>query len=160
MLVNISIHTLSHATDLPLPSYATVGSAGADVIAAVAEAVTLNPGARTLIPTGICVSLPQGWEIQIRPRSGLAFNHGITVLNTPGTIDSDYRGEIKVLLINHGDQPFTVTRGMRIAQIILTPVHQIHWQPIADHQEFLAHDPTTRDSGGFGSTGLNLRKAL
>ena len=120
--VAVSIQRLPHGADLPVPAPATGASAGADLLAAVAETVVLAPGASALIPTGIAIQLPSGFEAQVRPRSGLAAKHGVTILNSPGTIDADYRGEIAVILINHGDEPFDVTRGMRIAQMVIAPV--------------------------------------
>lgn len=145
--IDVALTLLDHADGLPLPSYATLQAAGMDLTAAVIEAVTLAPGQRTLVPTGLSIALPQGFEAQIRPRSGLALNHGVTVLNTPGTIDADYRGEIKVILINHGQEPFTVTRGMRIAQMVVASHSQVCWKTA----ETL--DKTERGAGGFGSTG-------
>jgi dUTP pyrophosphatase len=140
---------LPHGQDLPLPTYQSEHAAGLDLIAALpAEApVTLAPGARALVPTGIAVALAPGHEAQVRPRSGLAARHGLTVLNAPGTIDADYRGEIKVLLINLGSEPVAITRGMRIAQLVLAPV------VTARLQEVTVLDATTRADGGFGSTG-------
>ncbi len=144
----VSVQRLAHGADLPLPSYATAQSAGLDLAAAVAEDVTLAPGARQLIPTGLAIALPAGFEAQVRPRSGLALKHGVTVLNSPGTIDADYRGEVQVLLINHGTRPFVVKRGDRIAQMVVAPVTQIAWNIV----ERL--DETERGSGGYGSTGI------
>src|SRR5690606_13004246 len=140
---------LEHATDLELPAYETGGSAGMDLRAAVAEdrQIVLLPGRRTLVPTGLIFEIPHGFEVQIRPRSGLAFKHGITCLNTPGTIDSDYRGEVKVLLINLGDDDFRIERGMRIAQAVFAPVIQ----PKIEERETISE--TARGAGGFGSTG-------
>ena len=141
---------LSHGEDLPLPAYETAGAAGMDLRAAVADdqPITLAPGQRALVPTGFVMEIPEGFEAQIRPRSGLAFKNGITCLNTPGTIDSDYRGEVKVLLINLGDEPFEITRGMRIAQTIIAPVTQVRVQ------EATEASVTDRGAGGFGSTGV------
>jgi len=133
---------------LPLPQYMTAGAAGMDLLADVDEPVELAPGARTLVPTGIAVQIPAGFEAQIRPRSGLALRHGVTLLNSPGTIDSDYRGEIKVLMINLGEQPHTVRRGERIAQMIVAPVVQAELQEV----EELAS--SKRGPGGFGHTGV------
>lgn len=144
----VPVQRLPHAEGLPLPAYATRDSAGADLLAAIDEPVTLIPGARALIPTGLAVALPRGFEAQVRPRSGLALKHGITVLNTPGTIDADYRGEIGVILINHGEAPFEIIRGLRIAQLIIAPVIQLAWE---EHDSL---DSTERDTGGFGSTGV------
>ena len=145
--VNVAIKRLAHAADLQLPSYATAGSAGLDLAAAVGESVVIQPGARAPVPTGLCLGLPTGYEAQIRPRSGLALRHGITVLNSPGTVDSDYRGEILVILINHGDTPFTVAHGDRIAQLIVAPVSHANWAEVAEI------DATERGADGFGSTG-------
>ena len=136
-----------HGEGLPLPAYATAGAAGLDLLAAVTEPVVIAPGARALIPTGLAIGLPPGHELQIRPRSGLALHGGITLPNAPGTIDEDYRGEIKVILLNAGGEPFTVERGMRIAQGVLAPVLRIAWQ------ETGALDATGRGGAGFGSTG-------
>ncbi len=147
MGIQVDIHKLSHAEDLPLPEYATAQSAGCDLLAAIDSEVTLNPMQHTLVPTGLSMALPKGYEAQVRPRSGLAAKHGVTVLNTPGTIDADYRGEIKVILINLGQQPITLTRGMRIAQLVVAPVTQVEWQ------EARQLETTARGSGGFGSTG-------
>lgn len=143
----VAIHRLEHGRGLPLPEVATPSAAGVDLLAAVEENVTIAPGARKLVPTGIAIALPEGFEAQVRPRSGLAMRHGITVLNSPGTIDADYRGEVGVLLINHGGEPFTVERGMRIAQMVIAPVARIVWAESAEL-------PTSeRGAGGFGSTG-------
>ncbi len=141
---------LPHGGDMPLPAYETAGAAGMDVRAAVAEGepLVLSPGDRTLVPTGFVFEIPQGFEAQIRPRSGLAFKNGITCLNTPGTIDSDYRGEVKVLLVNLGHEPFEITRGMRIAQMVIAPVVQ------AEVTEAFETSETVRGAGGFGSTGV------
>ncbi len=145
---SVSVQRLPHGADLPLPAYATAQSAGLDLMAAVTHEVTLAPGARQLIPTGLAIALPAGFEAQVRPRSGLALKHGITVLNSPGTIDADYRGEVQVLLINHGGAPFVIKRGDRIAQMVVAPVTQIAWS-IVDQL-----DQTERGSGGYGSTGI------
>jgi len=139
---------LPHAEGLDLPTYETAGAAGMDIRAAVSEPLVLQPGARMLVPTGFIFEIPQGFEIQVRPRSGLAFKHGVTCLNTPGTIDSDYRGEVKVLLINLGQEDFTIDRGMRIAQLVFAPVVQ------AQVQEADTFNDTARGAGGFGSTGV------
>ena len=136
-----------HGEGLPLPAYATEGAAGIDLLAAVTAPVTVAPRARALIPTGLAVALPPGHELQIRPRSGLALKHGITLPNTPGTIDEDYRGEIKVILLNAGSESFVVERGMRIAQAVLAPVLRIEWREV----ETL--EATDRGGAGFGSTG-------
>jgi len=145
----VRVQRLSHGEDLPLPSYQSTHAAGLDIVAAVPAAMplTLISGARALVPTGIAIGLPQGYEAQVRPRSGLAAKHGLTVLNAPGTIDADYRGEIQVLLINLGVKPVTITRGMRIAQLVIAPVASAHILEVA------SLDKTTRGSGGFGSTG-------
>ena len=146
--MKIAVRRLDHNRDLPLPRYETAGSAGMDLLAAVTEDVVLQPGARAIVPTGLQMAIPQGFEVQVRPRSGLAAKNGVTVLNAPGTIDSDYRGEVGVILINHGDQPFTVTRGARIAQMVIAAVTQ----GTLDEAETL--DATARGAGGFGSTGV------
>ncbi len=138
---------LAHGADLALPAYATPGSAGADLLAAVEAPLVIQPGQRALVPTGIAIALPAGFEAQVRPRSGLAVKHGITGLNSPGTIDADYRGEIGVILVNHGQAPFTVERGMRIAQMVVAPVTTARWL------ETESLDETIRGAGGFGSTG-------
>jgi dUTP pyrophosphatase len=138
---------MPHAHGLPLPAYATAGAAGMDLLAAVASPLTIAPGARVLVPTGLCVALPPGHEMQIRPRSGLALRHGIVLPNSPATIDEDYRGELQVIVMNAGSEPFTVTRGMRIAQAVLAPVVRAVWHETA------TLDATARGSGGFGSTG-------
>ena len=145
----IQITRLAHGKDLPLPSYQSASAAGLDLLAAVPEAepLTIDPGARALVPTGIAIALSDGHEAQVRPRSGLAARHGLTVLNSPGTIDADYRGEIKVLLINLGAEAVTITRGMRIAQLVIGPVARAHIVEVA------SLDKTGRGSGGFGSTG-------
>lgn len=134
---------------MPLPEYETEGSAGCDLRAALTEPITLQPGKRALIPTGLKMALPEGYEAQIRPRSGLAYRNGITMLNTPGTIDSDYRGEVKVLAINHGEEAFTINHGDRVAQMVVTPVQQIEIQKVLELPK------TKRGDGGFGSTGVN-----
>jgi dUTP pyrophosphatase len=144
----ISILPFPHGADLPLPSYATQGSAGMDVSAAVDAPVTLLPGERASVPTGFALGLPPGYEAQIRSRSGLALRQGVVVLNGPGTIDSDYRGEVGVLLINLGQEAFVISRGMRIAQMVIAPVCQVTWKPTP------ALPPAERGAGGFGSTGL------
>jgi dUTP pyrophosphatase len=143
--VAVRIRRLPHGEGLALPAYATPGAAGMDVLAA--EEVTLAPGARHAVATGFAVAIPEGYEIQVRPRSGLALKHGIGVPNAPGTIDSDYRGELKVILINHGAEPFAIHRGDRVAQLVLAPVTLAAWEPVAEL------DDTARGSGGFGSTG-------
>lgn len=144
----IPLQVLAHGRHLPLPSYATELSAGMDLRAAVgAEGLSIAPGQRVLIPTGIAIAVPKGYEAQVRPRSGLAIKHGITMLNSPGTIDSDYRGEIKVITINHGDEAFRVEDGDRIAQLIIAPVERAQWRQVDALEE------TDRSSGGFGHTG-------
>lgn len=150
MSIKINLVTLPHGADLPLPTYATEQSAGMDLHAAIAVNKIIAPGERALIPTGIAIALPANYEAQIRPRSGLAYKNGITVLNSPGTIDADYRGEIQVLLINHSNEAFTIERGMRIAQMIIAPVVQSSWQIVADLEE------SARGTGGFGSTGHKI----
>jgi dUTP pyrophosphatase len=150
-VTTIPLQILDHARDLPLPAYATPHSAGVDLLAAVGqgEEIVLRPMERALIPTGLAMALPEGFEAQIRPRSGLALKHGITCLNSPGTIDADYRGEIKVMLINLGGEPFVMTRGMRIAQMVVAPYIQVAFAPTD------TLPPTERGAGGFGSTGLH-----
>lgn len=147
MTVTLELKRLEHGRDLPLPAYQSVLAAGLDLLAAVDGTITLEPGARALVPTGLAMALPAGFEAQVRPRSGLAAKHGVTVLNTPGTIDADYRGEVKVILINLGDDPFEISRGDRIAQMVIAPVLQ------ADIVEVEVLSETERGSGGFGSTG-------
>lgn len=146
-MIDVPILRFPSGQGLPLPVYATEGSAGCDLMAAVGTAVPLRPGERVLVPTGIGLAIPAGFEAQVRPRSGLAVRHGVTVLNSPGTIDADYRGEIFVPLINHGDELFVVRRGERIAQLVLARVEQARWQEVD------SLDKTARGSGGFGSTG-------
>ena len=150
MSQRLRIQRLAHAADLPLPRYETAGAAGMDLVAANPSdtPIVLQPMQRALIPTGLVFQLETGFEAQVRPRSGLAFKHGVTVLNAPGTVDADYRGEVQVLLVNLGAEPFTVTRGMRIAQMIVAPVIQV--EPL----EVERVDETPRAAGGFGSTGL------
>ena len=145
----IAVTRLPHAEGLPLPAYETPGSAGMDLRAAVPEGepITLHPGARVMAPTGLCIALPEDFEAQVRPRSGLAAKSGVTCLNTPGTIDSDYRGEIKVILINLGPEDFVIRRGDRIAQMVIAPVVQAAWAEVS------SLDETARGAGGFGSTG-------
>jgi dUTP pyrophosphatase len=147
--VTVQVLPLPHFEGLDLPAYETAGSAGMDVRAAVPEGdpITLAPGARAMVPTGLSVAIPEGYEIQVRPRSGLAAKHGLTCLNAPGTIDSDYRGEIKVILINLGSDAFTIQRGERIAQLVLAPVTRLAWSQVE------ALEATERGAGGFGSTG-------
>jgi dUTP pyrophosphatase len=143
----VAVHHLEHGRGLPLPEIATSAAAGVDLMAAVSEAVTIAPGARKLVPTGLAIALPDGYEAQVRPRSGLAMRHGVTVLNSPGTIDADYRGEIGVLLINLGQEAFTIERGMRIAQMVVAPVARLQWREVTELPV------SERGSGGFGSTG-------
>jgi dUTP pyrophosphatase len=143
--MKVQIMKLAHGADLALPSYATQGAAGMDLRSA--EALTLKPHTRALIATGIAIALPQGFEAQVRPRSGLAVKHGVTVLNSPGTIDCDYRGEIKVPLINHGEDDFKITRGERIAQMVIAPAPQVTLEEVS------SLDYTLRGAGGFGSSG-------
>ena len=143
----IEVVRLPHAAGLPLPSYATEGAAGMDLLAAVMSPVVIPPGGRMLVPTGLRIALPHGYELQVRPRSGLALKNGIVLPNSPGTIDEDYRGEVGVIVLNAGDAPFTVERGMRIAQAVIAPVVRAAWREVEDLPE------TTRGSGGFGSTG-------
>ena len=143
----VPVQRLPHGADLPLPAYATADSAGMDLLAAVEDDVTLYPGERRLIPTGLAIALPPGTEAQVRPRSGLALKHGLSVLNAPGTIDADYRGEVGVILINLGREPVTLKRGERIAQMVVAPCQQIDWQPCE------SLETSARGAGGFGSTG-------
>jgi len=145
--IRVSVKRLPDNEDLPLPSYESASAAGMDLPAAVTADVTLQPGERDLIATGLAIALPDGYEAQIRPRSGLAARNGVTVLNTPGTVDADYRGEVKVILVNLGNEPFTVTRGMRIAQMVIAPVVQAAMELVDDLPE------TARGASGFGSTG-------
>jgi len=147
MTTEVRVRRLPHAEGLPLPAYATPGAAGLDLLAAVADPVVIAPGQRALIPTGLAIALPPNHELQIRPRSGLALRNGIVLPNSPGTIDEDYRGEIQVIVLNAGDQPFTVERGMRIAQAVLAPVVRLAWREVD------SLDATDRGAGGFGSTG-------
>ncbi len=144
-MIRIELKRLPHGEGLPLPAYASEGAAGLDVVAA--EALTLAPGARAAVATGFAIAIPAGHEVQVRPRSGLAFKHGVTCLNTPGTIDSDYRGEVKVILANLGQEPFEIARGDRIAQLVPAPVLR------ATLEEVTVLDDTVRGVGGFGSTG-------
>ena len=148
MSVEIAVQRLPHGDGLALPAYASAGAAGADLLAAISAPVTLAPGERAAIPSGIALALPHGFEAQVRPRSGLALEHGVTVLNAPGTVDSDYRGEIKVILVNLGRATFVVERGMRIAQIVVARIEPVRWR-VSD-----ALPASERGGGGFGSTGL------
>ena len=149
--LRIEIRRLPHAADLPLPSYATALAAGMDLCAAVDKDVVIAPGDRAAVPTGYMIALPDGYEAQVRPRSGLALKHGITLPNSPGTIDADYRGEIAVIVMNAGRESFTVTRGMRIAQMVVAPVIRVAWREVETLSE------TVRGAGGFGSTGTGKR---
>jgi dUTP pyrophosphatase len=144
----VAVEILPHGAGLPLPRYATAGSAGLDLAAAIAAPLVLPPGGRAAVPTGIALALPPGYEAQVRPRSGLALKHGVTVLNSPGTIDSDYRGEISVILANLGGNSVTIARGERIAQLVVAPVQQIAWERVT------SLPPSARGAGGFGSTGV------
>lgn len=148
MSVTISVSTLPHFGDLPLPTYESPGAAGMDIAAAITADIVIAPGARHAVPSGLAIAVPAGHEAQIRPRSGLALRHGVTVANAPGTIDSDYRGEIKVILINLGEAPITISRGMRIAQMVVAPVIQASLALVD------TLDSTERGDGGFGSTGI------
>jgi len=143
----IGVHRLAHAADLDLPSYASEGAAGADLRAALLEPLVIPPLGRAAVPTGLVFAIPAGFEVQVRPRSSLARHHGVTVLNAPGTVDSDYRGEVLVLLVNLGFEPFTIRHGERIAQAVVAPAPQVRFEPVE------TMDETTRGSGGFGSTG-------
>ena len=149
-MTKVAVKRLPHGADLPLPVYATTNSAGLDLLAAIDAPQTLAPGDRALVPTGLAISLPHGFEAQVRPRSGLALKNGITVLNSPGTVDADYRGEVGVVLINLGDKPFKISRGMRIAQMIVAPVTQLLWQ---EHESL---SEPARGARGFGSTGTEV----
>jgi len=148
MPVDVAITRLPHAADLPLPAYETAGAAGMDLRAALDAPLTLAPGDRAAVPTGIAIALPEGFEAQVRARSGLARRHGLAMVNAPGTVDSDYRGELQVLLINLGREPVTLARGDRIAQMVVAPVARVAWR------EVTALDATARGAGGFGSTGI------
>lgn len=150
--VNVAITSLPHAEGLNLPSYATEHAAGMDLCAAIANDMVVEPGKRVLVPTGLSIALPEGYEAQVRPRSGLALKNGITVLNSPGTIDADYRGEVQVILANLGTENFTITRGMRIAQMVVAAYARVEWQQVSELSE------TARGTGGFGSTGLKAAK--
>ncbi len=150
--MKVSLLRLPNGVGLPLPAYATEGSAGMDLVAAIDKDIELLPGKRAVVPTGLSIELPTGLEAQVRPRSGLAANYGVTVLNTPGTVDSDYRGEVKIILINLGDEPFRVTRGMRIAQMIIARHER------AELVERTSLSETARGAGGHGSTGLHSLK--
>lgn len=145
----VPVTRLAHASDLPLPAYASALAAGIDLLAAIEDRIVMAPGARLAVPTGIAIALPPGYEAQVRPRSGLARRHGIGIVNSPGTIDADYRGEISVLLINHGAEEFVIERGDRIAQMVIAAHAQLSWQEVSSLEE------TERGTGGFGSTGRN-----
>jgi dUTP pyrophosphatase len=145
--IEVAVTRLAHGAHLPLPAYATAGSAGLDLMAAISEPMTLLPLGRAAVPTGLAIALPHGYEAQVRPRSGLAYNEGVTVLNAPGTVDADYRGEVKVILVNLSDKPVTLTPGQRIAQMVVAPVTTLAWA----ETELLPE--TARGAGGFGSTG-------
>ncbi|WP_316975878.1 dUTP diphosphatase [Shumkonia mesophila] len=149
--VAVAVQRLPHGAHLPLPAYATPGSAGVDLMAAIAAPLALAPGARRLVPSGIAIALPEGYEAQVRPRSGLAIKHGIILVNSPGTVDADYRGEIMVILANIGAETFTVEPGMRIAQMVVAPVSHVAWEPVDALPE------SGRGTGGFGSTGLHAK---
>lgn len=149
--INVALTTLPHAENLDLPTYATTQAAGMDLCAAITNDLVLEPGKRALIPTGLSIALPEGYEAQVRPRSGLALKNGITVLNSPGTIDADYRGEIQVILANLGSDSFTITRGMRIAQMVVASYVRVSWDKVDSLPE------SERGTGGFGSTGLKAK---
>jgi dUTP pyrophosphatase len=151
--IEILVQRLAHAQDLPLPAFATEGSAGMDLIAANDEEIVLAPGARTAVPCGIALALPFGFEGQVRPRSGLALKHGITVLNAPGTVDSDYRGEVKAILVNLGDEAFSIRRGMKIAQLVIARHERANLREVAELPS------SVRGARGFGSTGISGHKA-
>jgi len=151
-MINVDVKRLPHGADLPLPQYATSDSAGLDLLAAVDSERTLEPGKRMLVPTGLAIALPPGYEAQVRPRSGLALRNGVTVLNSPGTVDADYRGEVGVILANLGEETFVITRGMRIAQMVVAPVTRLQWAETAELPD------SERGAGGFGSTGTGAPK--
>ncbi len=146
-MTQVPVVTLPHFTGLKLPAYATSGAAGLDLVAAIDAPLEIMPGKRVLIPTGLMIAVPAGFEAQVRPRSGLALTNGLTVLNSPGTIDSDYRGEVKIILANLGDEPVNILRGTRIAQLVVAPVQRITWLHVTELEG------TKRGDGGFGSTG-------
>jgi dUTP pyrophosphatase len=148
MNVPVQVKRLAHSEGLALPAYATSGAAGLDLVAAVYDPLVIAPGQRVLVPTGLAIALPPGYELQVRPRSGLALKNGIVLPNSPGTVDEDYRGELQVIVMNAGTEPFTVERGMRIAQGVLAPVVRVAWE------ETETLPPTGRGAGGFGSTGV------
>jgi dUTP pyrophosphatase len=145
--IKVKVKVLPHGANLPLPVYATEGSAGMDLRAAITEAWVLKPGERKLVPTGLAISIPRGYEAQVRPRSGLALKHGVTMLNTPGTIDSDYRGEVGVIMANLGQEDFTIQPGDRVAQMVFSAVTRVEWKKVEEL------DATERHAGGFGHTG-------
>jgi dUTP pyrophosphatase len=145
----VELCRLPNAEGLPLPAYATADSAGMDLVAAIADDIVIQPGRRALVPTGLTIALPAGFEAQVRPRSGTALKHGVTVLNAPGTIDADYRGEVRVILVNLGEEPFAIRRGDRIAQMIVAPVTRVAWREVRTLAD------SARGSGGFGSTGVD-----
>lgn len=145
--LKVSVQQTLEGKDLPLPQYMSSGAAGLDLVAAVTEEVVIEPGKIKLLPTGLMIALPEGYEAQIRPRSGLALKYGISMVNTPGTIDADYRGEIKIIMINHGEEPFLIKRGDRIAQMVINKIEQIEWIPVEQIND------TSRGTGGFGHTG-------
>lgn len=147
MRVTVQVVRLPHAAGLPLPGYATAGAAGMDLLAAVTETLEIPPGGRALVPTGLTIALPAGYELQVRPRSGLALKHGIVLPNSPGTVDEDFRGELQVIVMNAGADAFAIVRGMRIAQAVVAPVVRVNWQEVADVPA------SERGAGGFGSTG-------
>lgn len=149
MQTTILVKKLAHALDLPLPQRMTRGSSGCDICAAIDSEIIIAPGERALVPTGMCLEIPEGYEVQVRPRSGLAFKHGVTVLNAPGTIDADYRGEVKIILANFGDKPFSINRGDRIAQLVPMQIPST-----LDFSEIDTITETSRGSGGFGHTGV------
>jgi dUTP pyrophosphatase len=153
--ISVAILSLPHAEGLDLPAYATEHAAGMDLCAAISGDMVVQPGARVLVPTGLMIALPEGYEAQVRPRSGLALKHGVTVLNSPGTIDADYRGEVQVILANLGNEAFTIARGMRIAQMVVASYGRVEWQSVAELPS------SARGTGGFGSTGTGapLKKA-
>lgn len=150
--VTVSVTRLPHGADLPLPGYATPDSAGLDLLAAVDADLVLRPGGRALVPTGLVIALPAGYEAQVRPRSGLALRHGITLPNAPGTVDADYRGEVQVILANIGNEDFVISRGMRIAQMVVAPVTRLVWDEVASPEDLPSSE---RGDGGFGSTGTD-----
>ena len=150
--IAVPVKRLPHSKGLPLPAFESAGAAGMDLLAAIESEIALMPGERVLIPTGLQIAIPEGYEGAIRPRSGLALRHGVTVLNAPGTIDADYRGEVGVILINHGKEVFPITRGMRIAQLVVSTCATVRWRETAELPE------TGRGEGGFGSTGVAAAK--